>query len=162
MGATVLMSDGSLIGAHFSSPATEAAVAIAMAELIALTPATMQRLYLTGNFAIHITECGGGNYQKNAASIGYQGDVCLFDTGRFKPKDGTFVKITSLGANTNCVVEWRLNDEMRYERAMVDQTNVWKYGPQAKRVATVTGSNVKTGELLNEAEYHVDITIKRV
>ena len=161
MGATVLMSDGSLVGAHFSDASTEPAVARALAELIRLTPATMQRLYLTGNYDVHVTRHGGGNYMQKAAHIGYQGDVCLLDTGKFKPKDGTFVKITSLGPNQNCVVEWRLNEEMRYENKMKNETNVWKMGPGKSPVTTV-GSNVKTGELLKEAEYFVDITVKRV
>jgi hypothetical protein len=162
MGATVLMSDGSLIGAHYTTTHSEDKVGAAMAELIQLTPATMHRLYLTGNVKIHVDQLGGGNYRAKAAAIGYQGDVCIFDTSKFKPTDGTFVKITSLGPGKNCLVEWRLNEEMRYETAMSRETKTWKVGPGATRPVSVIGSNVKSGALLQEAQHLVDIVVKRV
>lgn len=161
MGVTVLMSDGSLIGAHFSNIESEATVGKAMKELIDLTPATMQCMYMTGNLKVHFSH-GGGNHYAKASAIGYSGNVLIFDTEKLNPKDGTFVKITSLGPSRNCVIEYRLNEEMRYQTEMSRDTKIWKTGPKAKHPVTTVASNPLDGAPLHEAKLLVDLHLKRV
>lgn len=113
MGVTVLMSDGSLVGAHVSNSTTEDAVLHELASEIArLAPLTMRRMYCTGNVDLH-TNSGGKSVQQKANAIGFHGKAYLFDTGRIKPKDGTFVQVTSNGPNHQCAIQYKRDEKVR-------------------------------------------------
>jgi hypothetical protein len=113
MGVTVLMSDGSLVGAHVSNSRTEDDVLSELASAIAgVAPLTMRRMYCTGNVDLHINH-GGKSVQQKAKAIGFHGKAYLFDTGRINPKDGTFVQVTSNGANHQCAIQYKRDEKVR-------------------------------------------------
>jgi hypothetical protein len=126
MGVTVQMADGTLIGAHFSSPSTEAAVGAEMLQQIQAHSSTMRLLYCTGNLPVHTTQCGGMDVKGKANLIGFQGDAYSFDTSMIEPKDGTFVVVRSFGANKKCGIYYKRDEKVRdlYDRS--DGPNVAK------------------------------------
>jgi hypothetical protein len=132
MGVTVLMSDGSLVGAHVSNSRTEDEVLrVLTREINGLAPLTMQRMYCTGNVDLH-TNHGGKSVQDKAAAIGFRGKAYLFDTGRIKPKDGTFVQVTSNGPNHQCAIQYKRDEKVR-------SLYVYTPGGQVKRISTHRG-----------------------
>lgn len=135
MGVTVLMSDGSLVGAHVSDATTEDAVLAELAaEIRGLAPLTMQRMYCTGNMDVH-TSHGGKSVEQKANAIGFHGKAYLFDTGRIKPRDGTFVQVTSNGANHQCSIQYKRDEKVR-------SLYVTTPGPLVKRINTYRGVTV--------------------
>ena len=113
MGVTVQMADGTLIGAHFSSPGTETAVGAEMLAQIQAHSSTMRLLYCTGNLPVHTTQYGGLDVQGKANLIGFQGDAYSFDTSLIEPKDGTFVAVRSFGANKKCGIYYKRDEKVR-------------------------------------------------
>lgn len=114
MGLTLQMDDGSLIGAHFTNSSTEARVAAKIIREIAAHGGTAARMYLTGNFYEHVGKHGGQDYTGKAGLIGYTGDVFCFDTRTIKPKQGTFVRLTSHGPGNGCLVEYKREERVVY------------------------------------------------
>jgi hypothetical protein len=114
MGVTLLMDDGVLIGAHFTDSSTEDKVSQKIKKLITTHGGSATRMYLTGNFYEHVQKHGGKDYTGKASLIGYSGDVLCFDTRQIKPKDGTFVRITSHGAKADCLVEYKREERVVY------------------------------------------------
>jgi hypothetical protein len=113
MGVTVLMSNGHLVGAHVTDHTTEAAVLAKLAlEIAALGPATAVHLYCTGNVHDH-SQHGGLDIQQKAAALGFHGRAFLLDTPPYT--NGTFVRVTSNGANHKCSIEYKRDDKVAYD-----------------------------------------------
>ncbi len=143
MGVTVVMGDGSLVGAHFTDASQEVDVAARLRQVIRATPATMRWMYCTGNFAIHAKH-GGSNYQGKANLIGYKGKVGCFDSAAIEPKDGTFVKLTTQGPVYGCIVEYKRNEKMKYERGYLP-------GVKGSLAFPVEKAETKSGKELHRA-----------
>ena len=114
MGLTLQMDDGSLIGAHFTTSSSEEKIAGKILNEIADHGGQPTKMFLTGNFHEHVTTHGGRDYTGKADLIGYAGDVLCFDTQKIKPKQGTFVRLTSLGAGNGCHVEYKREERVVY------------------------------------------------
>src|SRR5262245_35662298 len=86
MGVTLLMTDGSLVGAHVSYMDTEAAVMNKLVALLGALPpgVTPLDLYLAGNVAIHCVKDRGRNEAQEAVAkaqaLNFHGNCYLFDT----------------------------------------------------------------------------------
>lgn len=115
MGLTLLMRDGKLIGGHFTKPSSEQRVADKIVKAIQANGSQAVCMYLTGNFYEHVQKHGGADYTGKSVLIGYKGDVRCYDTQQIKPKDGTFVRLTSLHPNaTDCLVEYKREERVKY------------------------------------------------
>jgi hypothetical protein len=114
MGVTVVMDDGHLIGAHVSSKSSEDQVLIGLTQAIAKHGGQMRQLYCCGNLAEHITKVGCLDTDGKAAALGFHGTAHTFDTGFIKPKDGTYVELTSRGADAKCVIRFKRNEKVAF------------------------------------------------
>jgi hypothetical protein len=113
MGVTVLMTDGRLIGAHFSTPTTEAEVAAEMVVQINAHTAAMHHLYCTADLPVHIVQCGGMDVAGKAQLIGFHGDAYSFDTSLIDPQDGTFISVQSNGPNNKCGIYYKRDEKVQ-------------------------------------------------
>lgn len=114
MGVTLLMNNGDLIGAHFTDKGTEAKVSDKVKKALAAHGGAAKRMYMTGNFYEHVRRAGGQDYTGKAHLVGYTGDVFCFDTNSIKPKQGTFVRITSTHVDGSCLVEYKREERVVY------------------------------------------------
>lgn len=117
MGMTLQMDNGHLIGGHFVSVDSQKDVGARIARQITAHGGTPVRMYLTGNFYMHVQGSGGRDYTGKAALIGYHGPVFCFDTASIKPELGTFVRLTSLGEGRGCLVEYKREEKVIYTDA---------------------------------------------
>lgn len=114
MGVVVQMQDGSLIGAHFTRPTTEAAILRMMQQLIRTNGSGMAMLYCMGNLGQHVDHHGGLDIHGKAAGLGFRGEGWVADFGHLKPTDGTYAEVTSNGAGQRATVRCRLNEHVTY------------------------------------------------
>ncbi len=147
MGVTFLLSDGSLLGAHITTHDTEAAVLGKMTNTIGLLPpgTTADRLYLTGNAGIHFG--GAMDAHAKARALGYGAIVYMFDTSMIKPKDGTFVMLTSNGPGVHPGIQYKRNEKLAYTTAQVGRKFI-KTGHSM--VGTSTLNDLTTGGFFNK------------
>lgn len=154
MGVVVLMTDGSLIGAHFTIPDTEAQVGAEMAaQITAHTGAhgtAMHQLYCSGDLPLHCGHHGGMDIQNKAGMLNFHGDAYSFDTSAIKPKHGTFVSVQSNGPNINCTIYYKRDEKVNklYDRPL---------GHTTPTISIIKGSitDSKTGALLMPAAVKV-------
>ena len=114
MGVTLLMDNGDLIGAHYTDKETEGKVSDRVKKALATHGGAAERMYMTGNFYEHVRRAGGQDYTGKAKLVGYTGDVYCFDTQSIKPKQGTFVRITSTHLGGSCLVEYKREERVVY------------------------------------------------
>lgn len=114
MGVVVVMQDGSLIGAHFTTPRTEQTLLRLMLDKIAANGSEMDQLYCMANLAEHIGNHGGLDINGKAEGIGFTGQGYVADFGVLKPTDGTYAQLTSNGAGAAASVRCKLNQDMAY------------------------------------------------
>ncbi len=131
MGVTVLMSDGSLIGAHFTTPDTEADLAAAMLARINAHGGAMVHLYCAADLPEHVVKFGGMDVRGKAQLLGFHGDAYSFDTSSIDPADGTFVTVRSNGPNHKCSLYYKRDDKVK---ALYQRGN----GPNVSRVVAAT------------------------
>ena len=114
MGVTILMDDGTLVGAHVSDGATEVVVLGKLAQAVGnLAPGVLPvHLYCTGNWHNH-TAHGGMTIQQKAAALGFHGPAYRFDTPDYTA--GTFVRVTSNGGNHKCSIEYKKDNKVAYD-----------------------------------------------
>lgn len=131
MGVTVLLSDGSLIGAHFTNPSTEKGLIDEMkkqiAEYSAKHSVTMRKLYCAGNLPEHTVKYGGMDVLGKAQSLGFHGDAYSFDTSSIKPKDGTYVAVRSNGPMLQCSIYYKRDEKARKAYQFGQGPKVAKY-----------------------------------
>ena len=117
MGVTVLMADGTLIGAHFTTPGTEAAVGAEMvrqiADYTAHHHAGMRQLYCAADLPVHTVHSGGLDVRGKANLLGFHGDAYAFDSHSIKPQDGTFVSVQSNGPNQQCGIYYKRDEKVK-------------------------------------------------
>lgn len=144
MGVTVLMNNGSLVGAHFTKPSTEAALGAQMLVLINANGSGMRELYCTANLPDHITHHGGLDVHGKAQMLGFHGDAYSFDTSSINPQHGTFVSVRSNGANHHCAIYYKRDEKVRalYTKGIGPNVTYVKpptWGPaQIKNIAATT------------------------
>jgi hypothetical protein len=115
MGVTLVMGDGSLIGASFGTAAAAPETAARLQALIQSKPGmTIRCMYVTGDFPAHERD-GGCDPMGKAQLIGYHGKIACFDTSAAGYAEGAFVKLTSQGPVYAAVVEYKPDDRMNYE-----------------------------------------------
>jgi hypothetical protein len=147
MGVTCLMSDASLIGGHVTKQTTEQKVLDDMLDIIGLVPAgtVIDRLYLTGHSAKHFA--GARSAHDKAKTLGYGGIVYLFDTSTIKPKDGTFVMVTSNGPGRHPGIGYKREEKVTYtigSRIVIDSKGRRRDVGQKTSHAMVGTSNLST------------------
>lgn len=133
MGVTVVMGDGSLIGAHVSSKSSEAAVLNGLLHAIQQHGGPMDQLYCCANMAEHLTHHGCMDIMGKANAIGFHGQGYSFDFGFLNPRDGAYVELTSNGAGALCTVRYKRNEKVKYTRpqgggGMVTKSSLDFYG----------------------------------
>lgn len=153
MGLTVQMDDGVLIGGHYTSSSTEEKVSDKIVNLIDVHGGNPTRMYLTGNFYEHVQKHGGRDYTGKAALIGYAGDVFCFDTRSIKPKDGTFVRLTSLGVDAGCHVEYKREERVVYTDINDRVGSSLQKNP--KKLQTVNTYQIKSVDTVSGTPLHV-------
>ena len=152
MGVTVLMADGSLVGAHFTTPGTEAGVMAEMVRQIAAHPAAMHQLYCAADLPEHVVKYGGMNVRAKAQALGFHGTAYSFDSSSIKPQDGTFVAIRSNGPNNPCGIYYKRDEKVRplYETVgappLVSKVSGYK-GTQIGVPASKTGLSAPINKL---------------
>ena len=114
MGVVVVMQDGSLIGAHFTTPQTEQSLLHGMRRTILGNGSGMDQLYCMANLAEHIHKFGGLDINGKAEALGFAGQGYVADFGVFKPTDGTYAQVTTNGAGHRATVRCKLNEHMVY------------------------------------------------
>jgi hypothetical protein len=153
MGVTVLMDDGTLIGGHYTSPSTEAKVSQKFIAAMAKHGGRATRMYLTGNFYEHVQKYGGQDYTGKARLIGYTGEVLCFDTQKIKPKDGTFIRITSLGAGADCLVEYKREERVLYTDAQGTRGSSLRKNP--KKLPLANTYNIVSVDTVSGTPLHI-------
>lgn len=170
MGVTVLMSDGSLIGAHFTTPSTEAGIAAEMvAKIAAAHPATMHELYVAANLPEHVVKYGGMDVQGKAALLNFHGDAYSLDSSSINPQDGTFVAVRSNGPNNRCGIYYKRDEKVQPLYQTGAGANVSKFikGSYGKADKVVTLPSKKTGltgqiHKLHKASFLLEIKHHRI
>jgi len=116
MGVTVVMDDGSLIGAHVSSNDTEQLVMGQLLFDITAHRGQMTQLYCCADVKEHcgVHHCMDINGKANA--LRFQGPGYLFDFGYINPRDGAYVEVTSTGADSLCTLRFKRNEKVDYDR----------------------------------------------
>lgn len=147
MGVTVLMADGTLIGAHFTTPDTEANIAAEMVQQINAHGSAMHQLYCAGSLPEHVVKFGGAGIQGKAQLLGFHGDAYSFDSSSIDPQDGTYVAVRSNGANHKCSIYYKRDEKVKPLYQAGAGANVSKIDPatnyRAARVQNVASG--KTG-----------------
>jgi hypothetical protein len=113
MGVTVLMNDGSLIGAHVSQQSTEQTLLNALMREVEDHGGGMSRLYCVSNYREH-TKGDCLDVRGKANAIGFHGTAYLFDFGFLNDSNGAYVELTSNGAGQNCAMRYKRNSKMDY------------------------------------------------
>jgi hypothetical protein len=147
MGVTVLMTDGTLIGAHFTTPDTEADIAAEMVQQINAHGHAMHQLYCSGSLPEHVVKFGGAGIQGKAQLLGFHGDAYSFDSSSIDPQDGTFVAVRSNGPNHKCSIYYKRDEKVKTLYQPGNGTNVSKIVPASRlRAAQVLNvPSAKTG-----------------
>lgn len=114
MGVTVVMSDGSLIGAHVSNPSTENNVLGQLLVDIQRHGGAMTQLYCAADVAEHCGVHHCLDITGKANALGFSGPGYLFDFGYIKAKDGAYFEVTSAGANAQCALRFKRNENVAY------------------------------------------------
>lgn len=114
MGVTVVMSDGSLIGAHVSNADTEQQVMGRLLQDITAHGGAMSQLYCAANVAEHVGRHGCGDITAKANMLGFHGPGYLFDFNYIKPKDGAYVEVSSNGAAHAATLRFKRNEKVAY------------------------------------------------
>jgi hypothetical protein len=153
MGVTLLMDDGALIGGHYTRKSTEEKVSNKIIAAITKHGGRATRMYMTGNFYEHVQNHGGQDYTGKARLIGYTGEVVCFDTQSMKPKDGTFVRITSLGANADCLVEYKREERVVYTDTQGMRGSSLRKNP--KKLPLVSTYNVQSVDTVSGTPLHI-------
>ncbi len=139
MGVTLVMGDGSLIGANFGVASSAPETAARLMALIQAKPGmTIRCMYVTGDFTAHERH-GGCDAMGKAQLIGYHGKIACFDTSSAGYAEGAFVKLTSQGPVYAAVVEYKADERMAYETS----------GGEG---GTVTGAATRSGNDLHRAK----------
>lgn len=113
-GVTVLLSDGSLAGCHFSDPTTEVANGQKLVNEINASGQQMVAMYMTCDFSEHVTNWGGLDAVGKAGLLNFHGKAYTFDTGCINPQDGTYVALISRGAGHNPEIRYKRDEKMEY------------------------------------------------
>jgi hypothetical protein len=117
MGVVAKMSDGHLIGAHFTTQTTEQGIVAELTQrinaYIANHNVTLQELYCAGDFPEH-ARYGGQNPKGKAQLLNFHGTLYSFDASTIEPQQGTFVAFTSNGPNHRCAVNYKRNEKVTY------------------------------------------------
>jgi hypothetical protein len=135
MGVTLLMADGSLMGAHVCDNLIEPALLAELQNAVNNSHLGMVKLYCAGNYKVHTVQFGCMTVQQKAAALGFHGDAYLFNTGTIRPKDGTFVAVRSNGPAHNCGVYYKRDEKVKglYDRSNIAHnpmiTKVGRRGP---------------------------------
>ncbi|QEH35841.1 hypothetical protein OJF2_43980 [Aquisphaera giovannonii] len=148
MGVTLLMTDGSLLGAHVVEQQSQDEAFAGMQEFmrtIALAGITPDRLYLTGNVGIHVQSAD--NAHGKARKLGYAGIVYVFDTSLIKPKDGTFVMLTSKGPGVHPTIQYKRNEKVKIAR---QEGMAYRMGKFRKHYGLGAGHQMVGTSKLNE------------
>lgn len=153
MGLTLQMDDGALIGAHFTRKSSEDRVADKLNRAITSHGGAPERMYLTGNFYEHVQNHGGEDYTGKAALIGYRGPVYCFDTRSIKPKQGTFVRLTSFGAGAGCLVEYKREERVVYTDNHDNVGSSLQKNP--KKLPVVSTYQIKSVDTVSGTPLHV-------
>jgi hypothetical protein len=111
-GVVCVMTDGTLVGGHFTTGSTEAALAAKMNALITANGSGIRRMYVAYDSKKKATSAA--DFRGKAGLFGFHGDVYYFDTSKIQPADGTYVQVTSLGPTNGCIVEYKRNEKMAY------------------------------------------------
>lgn len=116
MGVAVVMGDGSLIGAHFTTPKTEHSLLNGMRRTIVRNGSGMSQLYCMADLAEHIQKYGGLDITGKAQALGFTGQGYVADFGVLKPTSGTYAQVTTNGAAQRATVRCKLDQQMAYTR----------------------------------------------
>lgn len=113
MGMTVVMDDGSLIGAHISQESTEQALLNELKRKVEAHDSGMALLYFAANYTQH---CRGTckPVQGKANAIGFRGTAYLFDFGFINDLGGAYVEVTSNGAGQPASLRYKRSSKMDY------------------------------------------------
>lgn len=114
MGVAVLMKDGSLVGAHFTTPRTEQSLLNGMRRAILANGSGMDQLYCLADLAEHIQKYGGQDINGKAQALGFTGQGYVADFGVLRPTDGTYAQVSSNGAGHRATVRCKLNEQVTY------------------------------------------------
>jgi len=113
MGVTVVMSDGTLQGAHVSNANTEALVMGQLLQDINAHGGQMAQLYCAADLNEHLGH-GCGDIRAKAGMLGFHGPGYMFDFGYIDPQDGAFVEVTSNGANAMAAMRFKRDEKVNY------------------------------------------------
>ncbi len=128
MGVVLVMSDGSLIGAHFTTPDVEKGILNMMVREVAGSGQTMNQMYCIADLAEHIQKYGGQDINGKAAGLGFTGQGYVIDLGCNNPADGCYAQVTSNGSAQRATVRTKLNEKMDYTFTADAGPNVTKVG----------------------------------
>jgi hypothetical protein len=115
MGVTVVMADGTLIGAHVSSRTTENLVLAQLLADVNANGGAMAQLYCFADVGDHCGRHGCMDIAGKAGALGFHGSGYVFDFGYAQFDDGAYVEITSTGAATRASVRFKRNDKVVYD-----------------------------------------------
>ena len=113
MGVTVVMNDGSLLGAHVSNSSTEALVMGQLRQDIQRHAGQMAQLYCAADLNEHLAH-GCSDIAGKAGMVGFHGPGYMFDFGYIDPKDGAYVEVSSTGANTPAAMRFKRNEKVSF------------------------------------------------
>lgn len=145
VGVTLVLGDGSLVGAHFGDGSREAETAARLKELLLKAASAPRWMYVTGNFTKHFADKGSPP-QGKAALLGYTGPVCCFDTTSLNYRNGTFIEVSSTGPDSGAVIRYKRNEKMKYESTLIIPSNRSSAYARIDSASTITGSRLHRGQ----------------
>ncbi len=152
MGVVVVMRDGSLVGAHFTTTKTEQILLHGMRRTILGNGSGIDQLYCLANLSQHVDKHGGLDITGKARALGFTGEGYVADFGVFKPTHGTYAQVTTKGAGQRASVRCKLNEHMVYAYGTganvlkaSDKSAVLATGEYLKQIRLVTASASTVG-----------------
>lgn len=137
MGVVVLMDDGTLVGAHFTTGESEQDLLRLLAIAVRDHGGAKQELYCVADLESHFRG-GGSDIHGKANGLGFTGQGYVADLGLLNPTQGTYAQVASNGAGNRAIVRCKLDQHMDYI------TN-FKQGPAVKMHKTQTKPAVDGG-----------------
>ena len=116
-GVVCTMENGSLIGGHFTTKGSDQRVAARMMELINENGGSgaIRSMCVAQNEDVREQHSATiSDSLEKARLLGFKGEVKLLDTAAIKPKDGTYVQVTSQGLLDDPTIEYKRNEKMAF------------------------------------------------
>ena len=122
-GVLCVLKDGTMVGTHVPQASDEARLLQKMKEIIDQNGSGIDSMYVASRNRSQTQETGG-TPQEKAQMLGFTGKLRTFDTGVASKQDqGIYVEFTPVGKQGQCLVEYKKDKKMHYEKETLSTTD---------------------------------------